>query len=188
MGVRVRLSDREFDLETRPGVFSHRVLDPGTEVLLQEAPQPPAKDVLDLGCGYGPIAVTLAMRQPSATVWAVDVDDRALELTERNAITLGLRNIVVRTPREVPAAQTFAAIYSNPPFRLAKNEQRVLLTSWLDRLVDPPCVAYFVIKQNYGADSIQRWLTDHGYPAERFVSKRGYRVLRVRPSQPARGI
>jgi 16S rRNA (guanine1207-N2)-methyltransferase len=184
VGVHVRLPDREFDIESRPGVFSHRVLDPGTEVLLREAPPPPAKDVLDLGCGYGPIAVTLAMREPKATVWAIDVDDRALELTERNAANLGLPNIVVRTPREVPAARTFAAIYSNPPFRIAKHEQRALLIAWLDRLVEPPRLAYFVIKQNYGADSIQGWLTDHGYPAERFASKRGYRVLLVRPVQP----
>jgi 16S rRNA (guanine1207-N2)-methyltransferase len=178
----VRLPDREFDLESRPGVFSHRVLDPGTEVLLREVPSPPATDVLDLGCGYGPIAITLAMREPKATVWAVDVDDRAIELTERNAANFGLRNVVVRTPRQIPTGRTFAAIYSNPPFRIEKNEQRALLTAWLDRLAEPPREAYFVIKQNYGADSIQRWLTDSGYPAERFASKRGYRLLLVRPS------
>ena len=86
---------------------------------------------------------------------------------------------MVHTPRQVPADQTFAAIYSNPPFRLAKSEQRAFLAAWLDRL-EPNGEAYFVIKQNYGADSIQAWLTEHGYPSERFASKRGYRLLRAR--------
>ena len=91
MVVHVRLPDQEFDLESRPGLFSHGALDPGTQVLLRETPAPPPRDVLDLGCGYGPIAVTLALREPGATIWAVDVDDRALELTARNAAALGLR-------------------------------------------------------------------------------------------------
>jgi 16S rRNA (guanine1207-N2)-methyltransferase len=185
MPVHVHLPDQEFDLESRPGLFSHQALDPGTEILLRAAPKPPPANVLDLGCGYGPIAVTLALRQPRATVWAVDVDDRALELTERNAATLGVLNVTVHTPRDVPANQSFAAIYSNPPFRLAKSEQRALLTGWLDRL-EPHGDAYFVIKQNYGADSIQTWLTEHGYPSERFASKRGYRVLNTRRTS-ARG-
>jgi 16S rRNA (guanine1207-N2)-methyltransferase len=182
MSVHVRLPDQEFDLESRPGLFSHDALDPGTEILLRQVPLPPARDVLDLGCGYGPIAITLALREPRSTVWAVDVDDRALELTERNAAALALRNVRARTPRQVLASQTFAAIYSNPPFRLAKGEQRSLFTQWLDRL-EPRAEAYFVIKQNYGADSIQAWLTEHGYPSDRFASKRGYRILRCRRTE-----
>jgi 16S rRNA (guanine1207-N2)-methyltransferase len=179
--VRVRVRDQDFDLESRPGLFSHQSLDPGTAVLLSVTPPPSNGDVLDLGCGYGPIALSLALGAPDVTVWAVDVDDRAIELTERNAAALGLENVRVLTPREVPAGQRFTAIYSNPPFRLGKGEQRALLTEWLDRL-EPVGTAYFVIKQNYGADAIQEWLTSHGYPTERFASKRGYRVLRVRSS------
>jgi 16S rRNA (guanine1207-N2)-methyltransferase len=179
--VRVRLSDQDFVLESRPGLFSHQALDPGTDVLLRVAPPPSEGDVLDLGCGYGPIAISLALRAPDATLWAIDVDDRAIELTERNAATMGLKNVRVLTPRQVPIGQRFDAIYSNPPFRLGKDEQRALLTGWLDRL-GAGGQAFFVIKRNYGADSIQDWLTRHGYPTDRFASKRGYRVLRARSS------
>jgi 16S rRNA (guanine1207-N2)-methyltransferase len=155
-------------------------LDPGTAVLLRVAPPPLGGDVLDLGCGYGPIAISLALRAPEATIWAVDVDDRAIELTERNAAALGLENVRALTPRQVPRDQRFAGIYSNPPFRLRKSEQRSLLSGWLDRL-EPSGSAYLVIKQNYGADGIHDWLNDRGYPTERVASKRGYRVLRVEP-------
>jgi 16S rRNA (guanine1207-N2)-methyltransferase len=179
--IEVHLPGQRFELETRPGLFSHRVLDPGTGILLRTAPPPSGGNVLDLGCGYGPIAISVALRTPAATVWAVDVDDRALELTERNAVGLGLGNVKVASPRQVPTDERFACIYSNPPFRLARSEQRSLLANWLDRLI-PDGTAYLVIKQNYGADRIQDWLTHHGYGAERFASKQGYRVILVRPS------
>src|ERR671936_2066254 len=84
--VRLRLPDLELELESDRGVFGARGIDLGTEVLLREAPAPPASgDLLDLGCGYGPIAITLARRAPGAQVWAVDVNERAVELARANA-------------------------------------------------------------------------------------------------------
>ncbi len=69
--VRVILPDVYLELETDAGVFSPARLDPGTRLLLDDAPAPPASgDLLDLGCGYGPSACVLAARSPAATVWA----------------------------------------------------------------------------------------------------------------------
>src|ERR1700741_4909895 len=81
-------------LATDAGVFSPGRLDPGTRLLLDAAPPPPPDgDFLDLGTGYGPLALALAKRSPGARIWAVDVNKRALELCAGNAATAGLANV-----------------------------------------------------------------------------------------------
>lgn len=163
-------------MRTARGVFSSSRLDPGTAVLLQRAPRPPASgELLDLGCGYGPIACVLGERSPGARVWAVDPNERARELTRVNAEAWGLRNVVVADP---PADVRFAAIYSNPPIRVGKDVLHDLLTSWLSRLADDGA-AYLVVQRNLGADSLQRWLETQGYGSARLASAKGYRILEV---------
>ena len=116
--VRLDLPDLSLALRTDRGVFSGARIDPGTKYLLTDAPAPPTEGHLaDLGCGYGPIALTLATRSPRATVWAVDVNERALELTRANAAAAGLANVRVATPDEVPADVRLTALWSNPPVR-----------------------------------------------------------------------
>src|SRR5215212_2485445 len=102
MPVPVRLAGRDVEVVTAAGVFSGDRVDLGTRVLLREAPQPPASgSLLDLGCGWGPIALTLGLLAPAATVWAVDVNERALELTGENAQRLGLRSVRPALPEDV---------------------------------------------------------------------------------------
>jgi 16S rRNA G1207 methylase RsmC len=180
--VSVELPDTSFTLRTDRGVFSHGRLDPGTELLLRKAPSPPPRgELLDLGCGAGPIALTLARRAPEATVWAVDVNDRARALCASNAAANGVPNVVVVPPDEVPGDLRFDAIWSNPPIRIGKQALHDLLTTWLARL-RPPGRAVLVVQRHLGADSLQRWLTDAGWPTSRLASARGYRLLDVRPS------
>lgn len=177
--LRLDLPDRSFTLVADRGVFSVGRVDPGTKYLLLAAPPPPpAGDLLDLGCGYGPIALTLAARAPGATVWAVDVNERALGLTRRNAAAAGLDNVVVVRPGDVPDDVRFAAIWSNPPVRIGKAALHDLLTGWLDRLA-PDGHALLVVQRNLGADSLQRWLADRGWEVERRGSRMGYRLLGV---------
>src|SRR5436305_696679 len=92
--VRLKLKDEvDLSLQADRGVFGSRRVDLGTEILLREAPPPPPSgDLLDLGAGYGPIAIVLAKRSPQATVWAVDVNQRAVELAAANAVIAGLDN------------------------------------------------------------------------------------------------
>ena len=92
--VHVVLPDVHLELQTDSGTFSPDRLDAGTRLLLETAPPPPATGhLLDLGCGYGPLALVLAARSPGATVWAVDVNERALELCAANARRAGLPNV-----------------------------------------------------------------------------------------------
>ncbi|MFZ5871101.1 MAG: class I SAM-dependent methyltransferase [Actinomycetota bacterium] len=180
--LRVRIAGREVDVETARGVFSPDRLDLGTSVLLREVPDPPdGGHLLDLGCGWGPVTLTMATLAPSATVWAVDVNTRALDLVRRNAAALGLPNVTAATPDDVPDDVTFAAMWSNPPIRVGKAELHAMLLRWLPRL-EPGADAYLVVQRNLGSDSLHRWLTAQLPEATttRHGSAKGFRVLRVR--------
>ena len=185
--VRLRLGEEmNLELQADRGVFAARKVDLGTEVLLREAPLPPATgDLLDLGAGYGPIALALARRAPGARVWAVDVNQRAVELAAVNAAAAGLGNVTTCRPEEVPDGVRFSAIYSNPPVRVGKAYLHELLERWLALLL-PEGKAYLVVQRNLGADSLVTWLDAQGYPVRRLKSKKGYRILEVGP-RPASG-
>jgi 16S rRNA (guanine1207-N2)-methyltransferase len=177
--VRVDVDGRTLELVTDRGVFSGRRIDPGTRLLLEKGPLPAAPgEVLDLGCGYGLIAVTLGVRLPNCRIWAVDVNSRALELTRANARAAGLDNVRVADPSEVPDDVLFAAIFSNPPMRIGLARLRALLTTWLRRL-EVGGAATLVISRHLGADSLARWLDAEGFTTERLASRTGYRLLRV---------
>jgi len=179
--ITIDLVDPPLRLLTDRGVFSHGRVDAGTEFLLRQAPPPGSSGVLlDLGCGSGPIALTLARRAPDARVVAVDVNERARDLCARNAAANDLANVDVLAPDDVDPALCFDLIWSNPPIRIGKAALHELLLAWLDRLA-PTGTAVFVVHKHLGSDSLQRWLTDQGWPTQRIASSRGYRLLRVGP-------
>lgn len=190
--IRVQLAGRDLQLTTAGGVFSPDRLDAGTAVLFANMPPlPPGGDFLDLGCGWGPISLTMALSSPHARIWAVDVNQRALDLTRRNAEALGLTNVNAVTPDDVPEDVVFRTIRSNPPIRVGKNELHSMLERWIPRL-DERSDAWLVVQRNLGSDSLQRWLTttfNPGYSVFRAATGRGYRVLKVRkhgspPTEP----
>jgi 16S rRNA (guanine1207-N2)-methyltransferase len=182
--VGLTVAGRTLELATDAGVFSRAQLDPGTSVLLEVIPPPPPTgDLLDVGCGYGPIALSMAVQSPSAVVWAVDVNERARELCAANAAAVGAGNVRVCHPDEVPADVRFARIASNPPIRIGKEALHDLLSRWLARL-EPGGEAYLVVQKHLGSDSLQRWLIEQGWPTDRIVSRRAFRVLRATSLSP----
>jgi 16S rRNA (guanine1207-N2)-methyltransferase len=181
--IHVRLAGQDRELLTASGVFSPQRIDTGTQVLLANVPAPPpGGNLLDLGCGWGPIALTLALESPHATVWAVDVNERALALLRENAARLGLDNVNAVTPDDVPDDVAFMTIWSNPPIRVGKHELHGLLERWLPRL-ESGCDGWLVVQRNLGSDSLHRWL-QASFPEEfsfvRAATNKGYRVLRAR--------
>lgn len=181
----LHLGELALEMQADRGVFGSRGVDLGTLSLLREAPgPPPAGDILDLGCGYGPIAIALARQAPGARFWAVDVNERALELTRANAAAAKMANVTASLPDDVPAGLRFAAIYSNPPVRVGKGPLHELLLRWLPRL-ETSASAYLVVQRNLGSDSLAAWLSTQGYEVRRLKSKKGYRILEVRGSEPS---
>ena len=123
----------------------------------------------------------MAAASPGATVWAVDVNERARELTAANARANGLTNVRVAAPGEVDADVELSAIWSNPPIRIGKEALHALLLTWLPRLA-PGGRAELVVQRNLGADSLHRWLEQtlpQGLTVARAASSKGYRVLSV---------
>jgi 16S rRNA (guanine1207-N2)-methyltransferase len=178
--VRVVLPDLYLELETDSGMFSPGRLDPGTRFLLESELIPgPGDNLLDLGCGYGPIACAMAVRAPDATVWAVDVNERALALCAANAARAGLANVRAVLPDSPELPSGFADIWSNPPIRIGKPALHDLLRRWLARLA-PGAGATLVVARNLGSDSLQGWLErDEGWQVRRVAARSGYRLLRV---------
>lgn len=179
--ARVSAWDLDLDLLSGSGVFSRGRLDPGTAVLFRETEPPTGEGpFLDLGCGYGVIASALALSAPDAEVWAVDVNERAILLARENADRLGVADRVrVALPDEVPPALRLTEIWSNPPIRVGKRALHELLLTWLPRLA-PGGRAVMVVGKHLGADSLQRWLGEQGYPTARVASAKGFRVLEAR--------
>ena len=183
----VTLAGRDVEVETAGGIFSPRRIDLGTQVLLRTVPEPPRTgELLDLGCGWGPLALTLAIDSPLAHVWAVDVNERALDLVARNARRLGLENVTACTPDAVPPDIELAAIWSNPPIRVGKDALHAMMAQWLPRLADGAS-AHLVVQRNLGADTLLRWLDDHlteivgsrTATVTRLASAKGFRILEV---------
>ena len=175
------LPDRMLGVRGLSGTFSHSGLDKGTAVLLEHTPPPPPGVLVDLGCGWGPIALTLAHHRPEAAVYAVDVNPRALEATRENAERAGLQNIRPISPDEFPERTTVDCLWSNPPIRIGKEALHQMLTTWLNRL-SPDGSAWLVVSKNLGADSLQTWINAGeagAFWCERMASKKSFRVLRV---------
>ena len=178
--LRAQVWGHDLALTSASGVFAQGRLDIGTAVLFRETTPPGSGTFLDLGCGYGVIGLAIAAASPEARVWAVDVNERAVRLSNENAAALGLTDrYTAVTPDEVPADAVFDEIWSNPPIRVGKQALHDLLLAWLPRL-GPRGRAVMVVGKNLGADSLQRWLTEQGFPTRRLASAKGFRILESR--------
>ena len=184
----VRLAGREIEISTAAGVFSPEHLDTGTRVLLEHVPDPAPGALLDLGCGWGPIALDAALRARDAgvelDVWAIDVNERARELTARNAESLGLSGVRAVAPEDVPGDVQFTSLWSNPPIRVGKAALHAMLEEWVPRLA-PGGTAHLVVAKKLGAESLLAWLGERFSPdctVERITTAKGFRVLRIERS------
>ena len=179
--IEFHAAGHDFVVETASGTFSTSGLDKGTKILLDEFAEFPASgNVLDLGCGWGPISLAIAKCSPSATVWALDVNHRSLELVRSNAARHGLTNINPALASEIPSEISFDGIWSNPPIRVGKAVLRELMKTWLPRLAKGGR-AMLVVQKQLGADSLLAWIQAE-FPeleARRYSTDKGFRILEV---------
>jgi len=180
--VRAQICGKPVNLSTAAGVFSPQHIDAGTNELLRRVPDPPTVgNLLDLGCGWGPLALTMATLSPAARVYAVDVNERALELTRHNAETLGCDNVYPLLPDDVATDVKFETIWSNPPIRIGKTALHEMLIRWLPQLT-PDGEAWLVVQKNLGADSLRAWLNNECPVAvitQKHSSAKGFQVIKV---------
>ncbi len=209
--LNITVRGHDYEVEVSNSVFSTHRLDLGTKVLLDRAPSPEAEDLsrtaqlLDLGCGWGPISLGLAAESPeSATIWALDVNERAVELTQKNAQTAGFTNVRSGTVESFThdfgtewTTAEFDLIWSNPPIRIGKDALHELLMTYLPRLAHGGR-AYLVVQKHLGADPLMSWLddklndddtdtdlanhtenTERNFTVSKYASAKGYRIIEV---------
>lgn len=186
--IEVELAGASRRVVTAGGVFSPEHLDQGTATLLDVVTElsplgdsdAPAGPLLDIGCGWGPIALDAALTFPERDVWAIDVNERSRELTETNAKRLGLSNVRVAEVDAVPGDIEFAEIRSNPPIRVGKEVLHGILETWIPRLASGGS-AYLVVAKHLGADSLQRWISERfpDFEVDRAHRKKGFHIIAV---------
>jgi 16S rRNA (guanine1207-N2)-methyltransferase len=179
--ISVNLAGRDVSVLTSGSMFSPDHVDTGTKVLLENLELAPDDgNILDIGCGWGPIALALAIARPDATIWAIDVNERALELTRQNAERLGLTNIRTSLPEAVPTEISFNGIWSNPPIRVGKEVLHEIMQTWLPRMV-VGADAYLVVQKHLGSDSFLNWLQDTmtAFESSRLDTSKTFRVIQV---------
>ena len=180
--VEIEVGGQVLKLSASSGTFSSERLDPGTRVLLGLWELFPTDGiVLDLGCGWGPIGLSIAKLQPATEVIGVDVNQRSVDLANANAKRNGLANFSACLDKDLDANLEIDHIWSNPPIRIGKENLHDLLRNYLSRL-KPTGDAYLVVQKQLGAESLQRWIAQQ-WP-EREVTKvensKGFRVIRIR--------
>ena len=180
--ITVTLNGTKTKVLTAGSVFSPEHIDQGTQVLLTHLDKANSTgNFLDVGCGWGPIAIALALHSPEATIYAIDVNERSLELTKLNVERLGINNVIVCKPEDVPAEIEFDEIWSNPPIRVGKVVLHEILQLWIKRLAKGG-VAHLVVQKNLGSDSLHKWLIEEFSPAfesTRIDTSKTFRVLKV---------
>ncbi len=171
-------------LQAAAGTFSSGKLDKGTAVLLSLANQFPKQGtILDLGCGWGPIGISIAKLSPATKVWGVDVNSRSVELANQNSKALELTNFQAVLADQLPSEIKFDEIWSNPPIRIGKLALHELLTTYLNKL-NPNGRAVLVVQKQLGAESLMKWLAEQfsNHEVRRLANEKGYWAIEVASS------
>ncbi|MBQ3078978.1 MAG: class I SAM-dependent methyltransferase [Clostridia bacterium] len=172
----VSLLDQSLTFVTDAGVFSKGEVDYGTRVLLTALP-PLSGRVLDLGCGWGAIGVTIGKKYPDIEIVMGDVNERALELTRRNLSENGVKNAkAVCSDAFQNIEGSFDFIITNPPIRTGKQVIYSMFDTAFTRLV-PGGRMYIVIRKQQGAESALKHLKEIYSRAEMILRDKGYWII-----------
>lgn len=150
--VQYRIENRVLKFTTDAGVFSRQKVDYGSNLLIKTLP-PMEGEVLDLGCGYGPIGISLAVLNPQTRVTMVDINKRAVALTRENIHINGIQNaLVLESDGFAQVSGQYNNIVCNPPIRAGKDviyplfEQSIIF-------LKPGGSLWLVIQKKQGAAS-----------------------------------
>lgn len=174
-----QLKGKTFHFLTDSGVFSKKTVDFGSRVLIDTFSEAdlPAGNILDLGCGYGPIGLALAAAS-TRIVEMVDINERAVDLAQKNAKKNNLQNVDIHVSNiyESINGREFAAILSNPPIRAGKQVVHEILTGAYDLLTVGGTLTV-VIQKKQGAPSAAKRMAEVFGSVETLTKDKGYYIL-----------
>lgn len=176
-----KLRGRNYSFISDVGVFSKGEVDYGTRLLIEQFEEPAISgDVLDLGCGYGPIGIALADHYQNRKVVMVDINERAIELARQNALNNHTGNIEVIESNRFSrlANRSFAAIVTNPPIRAGKEVVHKMFEESSQALLEHGEL-WVVIQKKQGAPSAKNKLESLFGNVEVFSRSKGYFILKA---------
>ena len=165
--------------QTDAGVFSKGEVDTGTRLLLEALPEEMAGDILDLGCGWGVIGISIARKWPGTRVIMADVNTRALDLSRENAKQNRAEVTCVESDgMAAVAGQAFDAVVTNPPIRAGKQ---VIYRMFADaaKSLKPGGALYLVIRKQQGAESCMKYLQTLFDSVEKLDKSGGFWILKA---------
>lgn len=175
-----RLRGYDFRFTTDVGVFSKKEVDFGSRLLIESFTVPEVEgDILDVGCGYGPIGLSLAKSYENRDIHMIDVNQRAIELTKKNAKNNQIHNVTVYESFCYDGVEgKFAVIVSNPPIRAGKKVVHGILEQATKHLVDKGEL-WIVIQKKQGAPSAKKKMEEVYGNCEVVAKDKGYFILKA---------
>lgn len=176
------LKNRTFRFKTDNGVFSKKEVDFGSRLLIETYEGPSVSgDVLDVGCGYGPIGLSVAKDNGDRKVHMIDVNQRALELAKENALLNEVSNVDIYESDRLTQVKykLFASILTNPPIRAGKNIVHNIFEQSVEHLVDGGDL-WVVIQKKQGAPSAIAKLEQLFQEVEVKIKKKGYFIIKAK--------
>jgi 16S rRNA (guanine1207-N2)-methyltransferase len=178
------LKNNHFRFKTDNGVFSKREVDFGSRLLIESFEMPNTEGlILDVGCGYGPIGLSIAKYYHDRMIHMVDVNERAIELAKENAEHNRIQNVkVYESDRLLNVKEnTFAAILTNPPIRAGKKTVHDIFEQSFEHLTSQGEL-WVVIQKKQGAPSAIEKLNNLFNHVETIDKSRGYFVIKAQKS------
>lgn len=182
--IQVSLRGQNLRFYTDRGVFSKKGIDFGSQLLIESIELKADARVLDVGCGYGPIGLSLAKENTDRHITLVDVNHRALHLCQKNAELNQISNVRIMESDLLERVQheTFDAILSNPPIRAGKDVVHGLFEQSVHALNEGGEL-WIVIQKKQGAPSAFAKLAELYEKVEEVTKKKGYRIFRAKKGQ-----
>lgn len=176
------LRENTFRFKTDRGVFSKKEVDFGSRLLIETFKNDKSEGkILDVGCGYGPIGLSLAKSFPKAFIHMVDVNQRALELAQENATLNQLENVKIYESDRLLQVEEggFDFILTNPPIRAGKKTVHEIFEQSYEHLADLGEL-WIVIQKKQGAPSAIEKLETMFGQVDVVEKKKGYFIIKAK--------
>ncbi|MBN1683574.1 class I SAM-dependent methyltransferase [Candidatus Bathyarchaeota archaeon] len=177
--LKCTLRGNSFQFITNSGVFSPKRIDNGTRILIETMVLPKKGNLLDIGCGYGPIGIVAAKLNPDLNIWMTDLNMRAIELTNENIKLNDLNKIkILQGDLYEPVKNIlFNVVLSNPPISSGMKKVIEPLIYGADSHLEPKGSLQLVVQSNKGGKRLSDYLVKYFGSYEVLEKKSGYTVM-----------